>query len=92
MPLASFFRTTVAGGKLMVWQQMVMFCPSGTTAEGRMRIVVFLGGAGPQEESFSRKDRDLLLQFFFWPAGGPLVKLDCWCSNYICLQQLPLTY
>lgn len=70
MPLASFFRTTVAGGKLMVWQQMVMFCPSGTTAEGRMRMVVFLGGAGPQEESFSRKDRDLLLQFFFWPAGG----------------------
>lgn len=63
-PLASFFRTTVAGGKLMVWQQMVMFCPSGTTADGRMRMVVFLGGAGPQEESF-RKAEDLVLQFCF---------------------------
>ena len=41
----------------MVWQKMVMFCPSGTTADGEMRMLVFLGAAGPQEDSFSRESR-----------------------------------
>lgn len=48
-PLVSFFRIMADGGKLMVWQQMVTFCPSCTTADGRMRTVVFLGGAEQKE-------------------------------------------
>lgn len=49
IPSVSFFRATADSGKLTVWQQMVTFCPSWTTVDGRTRTVVFLGGAGPQE-------------------------------------------
>lgn len=45
VPLAIFLRITADGGKLMVWQQTVTFCPSWTTVDGRMWTVVFLGGA-----------------------------------------------
>lgn len=51
MPLVSFFRITADGGKLMVWQQTVTFCPSWTAVDGRTRTVVFLGGAGAGEQS-----------------------------------------
>ncbi|KAG7218883.1 hypothetical protein INR49_019469 [Caranx melampygus] len=50
VPLATFFRITLDGGKLMVWQQTVTFCPSWTTVDGRTRTVVFLGGAGAEEQ------------------------------------------
>lgn len=45
VPLVIFLRITADGGKLMVWQQTVTFCPSWTTVDGRMWTVVFLGGA-----------------------------------------------
>lgn len=51
-PLVSFFRITADGGKLMVRQKTVTFCPSWTTRDGRTRTVVFLGGAKQQESVF----------------------------------------
>lgn len=45
VPLFSFFRITADGGKLIVWQQTVTFCPSLTSVDGKMMTVVFLGGA-----------------------------------------------
>lgn len=47
-PLLTFLRTTADGGKLVVWQQTVTFCPSWTTGDGRTRTVVLLGAAGGQ--------------------------------------------